>query len=154
MPGLSSDQRERLHVPVTWWLLGSLFVVAVGWAFFVATPALVALAAAGVALVIVVWTLSGYGALEVSTSSAGLRAGRATLPWRHLGTVTPLAGSRLRDTLGVEADARAYLVVRSYCHQAVKVEVVDDVDPTPYWVVSTRHAEQLAAHLRARSVQG
>jgi hypothetical protein len=54
---------------------------------------------------------------------------------------------------GVDADARAYLVLRGYCGGAVKVEVDDPGDPTPYWLVSSRRPLQLAAALRPDSVQ-
>ena len=56
--------------------------------------------------------------------------------------------------LGVDADARAYLLVRAYCGGAVKVMVADDgrpgavlarLDPPP--------GNVLAASLGARAVQ-
>ncbi len=49
--------------------------------------------------------------------------------------------------MGSEADARAYLLVRPYLKRAVRVTVVDPADPTPYWLVGTRHPEALAAAL-------
>ena len=47
------------------------------------------------------------------------------------------------------ADARAYLVLRPYLKRAVKVEITDPADPAPYWLVCTRHPEELAKALNA-----
>ena len=43
----------------------------------------------------------------------------------------------------------AYLLLRPYVGRAVRVEVVDPHDPTPYWVVASRHPDALAACLNA-----
>jgi hypothetical protein len=48
----------------------------------------------------------------------------------------------------VEADARAHLVLRPYIKTAVEITLDDPDDPVPYWLVSTRRPQQLAAALR------
>ena len=76
-----------------------------------------------------------------------VRAGRARLPLGYVGTVTVLDRAGLRERLR-SGDARAYLVVRSWATPAaVLVEVTDEVDPHPYWVVSSRHPARLAQAL-------
>lgn len=144
---------ETLRVPPAWWVAGLLVVVAVWWAFFVAGPGSVALAAAAVALAIVVTGLVRYGDATVSIDAGGLRAGRAYLPWRYVGAATALDAEATRRTLGVDADARAYLLTRPYVGCAVRVGVVDDLDPTPYWLISSRKPAELAACLNARVMQ-
>jgi Protein of unknown function (DUF3093) len=145
------DFVETLWVPLSWWCLGAAGVVAVWWCFFVAAPAAVAAVAALVAAGAIFGALLRYSLTRVATGAEGLHAGRATLPWAHLGQVSVLDAEATRRVLGVEADARAYLLVRAYCRGAVRVSVDDDRDPTPYWVVSTRRADDLARHLLARS---
>ena len=54
-----------------------------------------------------------------------------------------------RRIAGVEADARAYLLIRPYLKRAVKVEITDPADPAPYWLIGTRHPEELARVLTA-----
>jgi hypothetical protein len=44
----------------------------------------------------------------------------------------------------VDADARAYLLLRPYVKQSVQVPVEDPADPTPYWMLSTRRPHDLA----------
>jgi len=51
----------------------------------------------------------------------------------------------------VDADARAFLLLRPYLRRAVMVPVQDPADPTPYWLVSTRQPERLVRALVAAS---
>jgi DUF3093 family protein len=142
-----ADYEETLWVPLSWWCLGAAAVAAVWWCFFVATNALVTTAAALVAALVVLGGMLRYSRTRVSTGPDGLHAGKATLPWAHVGAVEILDGAQTRRLIGVSADARAHLLVRTYCAGAVKVAVDDTRDPTPYWVISTRHADDLARHL-------
>lgn len=48
-----------------------------------------------------------------------------------------------------KADARAFMLLRSYVGTAVRVEVTDPQDPTPYVFLSTRDPKGLAAALTA-----
>jgi len=56
-----------------------------------------------------------------------------------------------RRVAGREADARAYLLLRPYLKRAVLVTVRDSRDPAPYWLVSSRDPEHLAAAIRVIS---
>ena len=69
-------------------------------------------------------------------------------------TPTPLDADATRRLAGVEADARAYLLLRPYLKRAVRVEITDPADPAPYWLVSTRHPDELAAALDALTRSG
>jgi hypothetical protein len=113
--------------------MAAVMIVSVWWAFYVAAPAQVALIAAGAAAVVVGGGLFRYGAVRVATDDVGLQAGNAVLPWPYVGAVEVLDSRRLHELLGVRADARAYLLIRSYCREAVRVQVDDARDPTPYW---------------------
>ena len=144
---------ERLYAPVSWWLLGLLIVVAIGWAFLVATPLIVTWIATAVALVVVATILVSYGGARITVDDRGVRAGKALLPLANVGAVSRLDRTQTRQTVGPDADARAFLLLRSYCPGAVTIVVDDDHDPTPYWLVSTRHPTALAASLTDRVVQ-
>jgi hypothetical protein len=147
------EYRERLTAPPSWWGLAALFAVAVGWAFFVATPPWVAAVAFVVGLCVSVSLVALYGRAPVEVSAAGFRAGRALLPWSAVGAVRPLDRDQARQAAGVDADARAYLLLRGYCGGAVRVEVDDPADPTPYWLVSTRRPTAVASAVLAHAVQ-
>jgi hypothetical protein len=129
-----------------------LFVVSVGWAFWVATPVTATVVAVVVTAAIVTWWLAGLGRVRVEVDDVALYAGRAVLPRDVVGSVDVLDHEATRRVLGPDADARAFLVTRPYVRGAVKVEVADAADPTPYWIVSSRAPEQLASSLRRRGV--
>jgi Protein of unknown function (DUF3093) len=146
---------ERLVVPVRWWLLATLFVATLLVAFLVSTPAWVALGCTAVLVVLVVAVFVGYGRARVRVADGVLEAGQARIPVRHLGAVQALDAEATRAQAGRDADARAYLLIRPYLRQAVRIDIEDPADPTPYWLVGTRHAERLTAALTpARSSSG
>lgn len=138
---------ERLSVPVRWWAMATMFLATVLLAFLVATPLWVALASTGVLVALVVALFVGYGAARVCVRDGMFRAGRAQVPVALLGAATALDTEGRHRLAGVDADARAYLLLRPYVRGAVRVALVDPVDPTPYWLVSTRRPAQLVAAL-------
>jgi len=92
---------------------------------------------------------------HVTVLGGELRAGQAHIPLELLGAVRTLDADETRLELGPALDARAHLCLRAGARTAVRVEVVDDADPTPYWLISTRHPRELARSVtqeRERSV--
>ena len=139
--------RERLTVPVIWWLLAGLFslsvLVAVGaylgptWGF-----------GASVAAILVASAIFASASILISVDARELRVGRANIEHRYIAGCRPLDAEETRRRAGVEADARAHLVLRPYVKTAVEITLDDPDDPVPYWLVSTRHPQQLAAAQR------
>jgi hypothetical protein len=86
---------------------------------------------------------------RVEVRDGVLRAGGAFIPVDLLGDAVALDADATRVELGPRLDARAHLCLRGWIHSAVRVEVLDPQDPTPYWVVSTRRPEALVAALHA-----
>ena len=140
---------ERLVVPLRWWAVATMFWASVLLAFLVALPTTVALVFAGVLAALTATLFLGYGGAPVTLADGVFRAGRAAVPVRLLAEPEPLDADETRRTAGVEADARAYLLLRPYIRGAVRVQVADPADPTPYWLVSTRHPRTLASELAA-----
>lgn len=138
---------ETLHVPLRWWALLTMFLASLLLAFLVATPTWVALAVTGVLTVLAVLVLVVYGAARVVVDGESFRAGRARIPAHLLGTPVALDARASRLLAGMDADARAYLLLRPYVKTSVQVPVGDPEDPTPYWMVSTRHPDRLAKAL-------
>lgn len=145
----SASYEERLHAPLAWWLIGLGFVVTVWWIFALATPQWLAWMAAVVALALVVGLVGHYGSARVAVADGQLRAGRAHIPLELCGAVDVLDADLTRLAGGAEADARAYLLLRPYIATAVRVAIDDPNDPVPYWLLSSRRPERLAAAVRA-----
>jgi hypothetical protein len=100
---------------------------------------------------------AAFGAMMISWSPAlavadgELVAGQAHIPIDLLGEVTPLDAPAMRHALGPGLDMRAYLCVRGWITGGVRAEVTDAADPTPYWLISSRHPQHLVdAVQRAR----
>lgn len=90
----------------------------------------------------VLWFTVGAPVVEVTSDT--LRAGRAVIARRHVGAVTIVERAERRDAL---SNARAWKVIRAWIPRGVRIDIVDDADPTPYWYVSTRNPERLVAAL-------
>jgi hypothetical protein len=124
-----------------------MLVASLWLAFIVATPEPVAWTATGIAMALLALALWWYGDARISVADIWFRARRARIEAEHLGSIEALDADDTRRISGTDADARAYLVLRPYVKRAVRVEVTDPQDPTPYWLVSSRHPEALAAAL-------
>ena len=140
---------ERLSVPLRWWALGTMFVASMLLAFLVALPLWLALAGTGVLVALWVGLFVSYGSARISVRDGVLTAGRARIPVTHVGEADALDAVSTRLLAGREADARAYLLIRPYLRRSVRVDIVDPADPTPYWLLGTRHPDSLAAALGA-----
>ncbi|MFC6285721.1 DUF3093 domain-containing protein [Nocardioides sp. GCM10027113] len=145
---------ERLRVPLRWWVQGTMLVASLWLAVVVALPEVAALGIGLGGAALMAGLLTAWGSPRVQVRDGVFRAGRAAIEGHHLGAATPLDADATRRTAGVEADARAYLVLRPYLKRAVRVEISDPADPTPYWLVSTRHPDRLAAALAALAPTG
>lgn len=78
-----------------------------------------------------------------------LIAGKMSIPLDAIGEVVEVPTEDLRNQLGPSLDARAQLLVRGDIKTAVKVEITDAADRTPYLVISTRRSSELVSALRA-----
>ncbi|HZG97302.1 MAG TPA: DUF3093 domain-containing protein [Nocardioidaceae bacterium] len=143
--------RERLYVPASWWVLGAGMVGTIVWIVWVVAPGAAAFTAGAVAAVVVGAALLRFGstvvAVQADPDGGLLSAGRGRLPVRVVTDVTALDATELRRQSGVDADARAFLVLPPFVHTAVRVDLADPQDPTPYWLVATRRPHELTAAL-------
>ena len=145
------EYKERLGVPLRWWVQGTMLVASLWLALVVALPGVLAWTVSAVALALMALLFLSYGSARISVSDGVLRAGRARIETVHLGPATALDADQTRRAAGRDADVRAYLLLRPYLKRAVRIPVNDPRDPTPYWLVSTRHPDRLVAALAGMS---
>lgn len=138
--------RERLNVPVLWWVLASGFaftlLLAVG--LYLGPAWGIATLLASLAVILGIFL---NAAVTIYVDEAGLRVGRGWIEHRYLAGAQALDVEQTRRRAGAEADARAHLVLRPYIGTAVEIALDDPADPVPYWLVSTRRPDALAAAL-------
>jgi hypothetical protein len=139
---------ERLTAPPSWWFLCLLlgFAVALIVLPFGTLPMLGGLVG-GTAVAAVV--TSSYGSLRIRVVDDSLIAGEARIPVSALGRAEELDAEEARAWRTHRADARAFMLLRGYVPTALKVEVTDPEDPTPYLYLSTREPRRLAEALEA-----
>jgi hypothetical protein len=89
------------------------------------------------------------GAARVAIAGGAFVAGPARLPLAVVGDVEVLDAAAMRYARGQGLDARAYLCLRGWVPGGVRVRLNDPGDPAPYWLVSSRRPDSLAAALAA-----
>ncbi|NUV68097.1 MULTISPECIES: DUF3093 domain-containing protein [unclassified Streptomyces] len=137
---------ERLTAPRSWWFIAFGVGVACGLMLLPlgTLPLLAGLVGGTAAAALVV---SGYGSARIRVVAGSLVAGDARIPLSALGEPEVLDAEEARAWRTHKADARAFMLLRGYVGTAVRVEVTDPEDPTPYVYLSTRDPQGLAAAL-------
>jgi hypothetical protein len=139
---------ERLAAPRSWWLISFLIGVSLALILlpFGVLPMLGGLVG-GTAVASMV--ASSYGSVRIRVVGGSLLAGEAKVPVTALGEAEILDAEEARAWRTHKADTRAFLLLRAYIPTALRVEVTDPEDPTPYLYLSTRQPQQLAEALKA-----
>jgi hypothetical protein len=150
-PSQAADEtvyREALRAPVSWWVIAFLGGLSLAIILLVVSPwwSLAGLVGGAAACG---WAVAAYGRIVIEVRGGVLKAGNATLPASALGAALALDADRARALRTYEADSRAFLLLRSYVSTAVRVEVSDPTDPTPYLYLSSRRPVQLTAAINA-----
>ncbi|WP_405602952.1 DUF3093 domain-containing protein [Streptomyces sp. NBC_01410] len=139
---------ERLTAPRSWWVITALVGIAGGLVVLPLGPLPMLgglIGAAAVAAVVV----SSYGSVRIRVVAGSLVAGEARIPLTALGEAEVLDAEEARAWRSYKADPRAFMLLRSYVPTALRIEITDPADPTPYVYLSTRNPQALAAALTA-----
>ncbi|MFD7795732.1 DUF3093 domain-containing protein [Streptomyces sp. NPDC059759] len=149
----ASPYEERLTAPRSWWVISFLVGLAMALVFlpFGTLPMLGALVG-GTAVAAV--AASAYGSIRIRVVGDALIAGDARIPVAALGDAEILDQEEARAWRTHKADTRAFMLLRSYIPTALRVQVTDPADPTPYLYLSTREPERLIAALEAARASG
>jgi hypothetical protein len=140
--------RERLTVPLSWWVLAGLFSLSVllavgaylGPVWGIGTTVSTLLVAAAIFM---------SASTVISVDAREVHVGRASIEHAYIAACEGLDADRTRRRASIDADARAHLVLRPYIKTAVEITLNDPDDPVPYWLVSTRHPQRLATAMQA-----
>ena len=140
------DYRERLHVPLAWWLLAVPIVLILGATLYAGLTEpwpiiIMAGLAAGCAALLITMSL---GTVEIRDGA--LRAGNAVLPLTAVSEVVSLDEKQTTRLRGPRADPAARLYSRPYLKESVYLAVGSSSPAVrPYWLIGTRHPAELAA---------
>ncbi len=139
--------REVIRPPL--WLMTFIYFLALSlgiaiWAAMNTMIAVVVMALLTAATFLIYFTSS----LVIEIDSHELRVGRAHIERRFCGEVTVLTPAQMSLQRTREADPAAYLAIRFWTAHGVKIEITDDRDQTPYWLVTSKQGSALAEELK------
>lgn len=141
----STVYSERLSPSIGWWVtvlflsaMTSLLALPLTQVGAVIVPVVVG-------TVVILWMRSLSARVVVTDRT--FVAGRAHIDRSFITAVSGHDAAESFAQRGHLLDVRAYLVLRPWVKTVVRVEIEDPADPTPYWLVSTRHPRALAQAL-------
>jgi Protein of unknown function (DUF3093) len=156
-PGLDLSQstyRERLRVPVSYWLLSVPAVVTLGAEAYFFVDGFIPPLVIGVLFAIVATFLVHWSSATIEVTGAVLRAEKATLALSDADEVMALDERQAMALRGPQADPAAHILLRPYLKRAVYIGLADGPEGVPYWLVATRHPEKLAAAIEGARPSG
>jgi hypothetical protein len=86
--------------------------------------------------------------LLIQVTQSELMVGPAHIELQYIGEVTELDSAAMRNLRSRDANPMAYLGIRFWSSTGVKVELTDKRDETPYWLITSNKANQLAQALK------
>ncbi|WP_051110700.1 DUF3093 domain-containing protein [Longispora albida] len=141
--------QERLFLPWWLWLAAVGLAVLLSAELHLGAPGLREWLPYAIILPLTVLATAWLGRLRIQVADGELRVDDARLPVKFVAEATPLSPAAKRDALGVHAHPLAFVVQRPWIRDAILVTLNDPADPTPYWIISTRRPEALAAAIAA-----
>lgn len=101
-----------------------------------------------IALCVALVIIRNKVAMKIQILQGKLHIGQAHIDLKYIGEVRALSIDEMRLTRGRDADTAAFLALRFWQPRGVKIEIKDERDPTPYWLVSSKNSEKLAKALK------
>nr|WP_083466251.1 DUF3093 domain-containing protein [Kibdelosporangium sp. MJ126-NF4] len=149
MPDTSNAYSERLSVPWLSWPLPMIGAGLMAATIHMGYQGIRSWLPYVVLLPLMAFLLFWAGRAKVRVADGELWAGDAHLPLRFVGEIDVLDNPHdKRRALGRDFDPSAFVLHRGWISTALRVHLNDPDDPTPYWILSTRSPEKLAALLR------
>ena len=84
---------------------------------------------------------------EITVDEKELRIGGAHIELRYLKEVSALSAQEMRLMRTRGADPAAFLALAFWIPAGVRIELNDDRDSVPYWLISVRKSEELTRTL-------
>ena len=138
--------REVLRPPI--WVLAFIYflflsIVLSVWAALDNRATLVTLALSTIALIWISISMTS----EITFDGEVLRIDKANIDRKYLGKATVLDKNAMRLLRTRDADPAAYLAIKFWEPRGLRIELNDPRDKTPYWLVTSKRGEEIAALL-------
>nr|WP_246372312.1 DUF3093 domain-containing protein [Gordonia humi] len=141
---------ERLTAPWWWWLIGAVLTAVLGYEIRLAAYHQAwSWAAFPVLAILIGWGIWSMGRPKVAVDADGaVHANKAVLPREVIARGAAIAPSAKSAAMGRQLDPAAYVMHHAWIKSMVLLVLDDPDDPTPYWLISTRHPEKVLAALQ------
>lgn len=138
--------REVLRPPI--WVLAFIYflflsIVLSVWAALDTRATLVTLALSTITLIWISISMTS----EISFDGEVLKIDKANIEVKYLGKVTVLDKTAMRLLRTRDADPAAYLAIKFWEPRGLRIDLRDSRDKTPYWLVTSKRGEEIAALL-------
>jgi hypothetical protein len=138
--------KEVLRPPI--WVLAFIYflflsIVLSVWAALDNRATLVTLALSTIALIWISISMTS----EITFDGEVLRIDKANIDREYLGNVTVLDKNAMRLLRTRDADPAAYLAIKFWEPRGLRIDLNDSRDKTPYWLVTSKRGEEIAALL-------
>jgi hypothetical protein len=138
--------REVLRPPI--WVLAFVYflflsIVLSVWAALDNRATLVTLALSTIALIWISISMTS----EITFDGDVLRIDKANIDLKYIGNVTVLDKNAMRLLRTRDADPAAYLAIKFWEPRGLRIDLNDSRDKTPYWLVTSKRGEEIAALL-------
>jgi hypothetical protein len=140
------EYREVISAPL--WLIAFVYFIFLSmvlsiWAALGDTPALVTFIVLTIALVLIYQKTK----LVIEVDAQELRVGPARIEKKYIGQCENLDAPSFKLVRGRNADPAAYLGIRFWHPTGITMKVKDSRDSTPYWLITSKRGQELAALL-------
>ena len=140
--------RERQWVPVYWWALAAFLVILTALQLYQNRTIAWLIVPLIVLSAVAVWILVSWSSTVITVEqdpdgTRWLSVKSANLPHDVVSRSLAVPATAKRNAMGRQLDPAAFVVSHGWIHEMVMLVLDDPEDPTPYWLVSTRHPEKL-----------
>ena len=137
---------EVLRPPI--WVLAFIYflllslVIAI-WAAFGALLTIYAFVIATITVIYLAFKMRSI----ISINQGELRFDNAHIEVKYIGNIKVLDAPAMKLLRTRDADPAAFLAIKFWTPTGVKIELKDPRDPTPYWLITSKRGEEIAALL-------
>jgi hypothetical protein len=135
--------QEKLTWSLWLWCFAIFMAASLALAFWAAIGNEAAIAVSLIQLGLLVFAAQRT-ALEITLTKGWLLVGPAAIERAFIHNFRALDATEFKRVRGIDADPASYLQIRFWINTAIKIELRDPKDKTPYWLISTNRANELA----------
>ena len=140
--------REKLLMPFWWSLPASLLITIITMEIKIAIPAISTGLTYSVLIVLLAIFLIWFNSSDLKIikdykCNIDICINNAYLPSKKILLATKLSKSLKSEALGYQLDPAAYVLHKTWISSMVLIVIDDPDDPTPYWLVSSRHPDRV-----------